>query len=397
MISTLNAECAFLKATLVTICPTASSNGAMSLITVHPIPATRPQPATKSGKVVSLTVQPLPGEGLRELCQRIADGLQEHSATPLHLLGFGRRDASAFIMDTLRQTCGRVDWPVTWVEGAGCASQPIAGLQIHAFTGEVERIVCHGRVTASVFTDGGARQCFIGGLLPQNQTLSRAGQTQSTLESLQKTLALAGFDLADTVRTWFFLDKILSWYNDFNQARTQVYAGVKFRTGSLPASTGVGAGNPADAALTVAAWAFRPLGKDSYAEEVASPLQCPAPAYGSSFSRALEISTNTGRRLFVSGTASIAPGGATLWMGDVRRQIELTMEVVAAMLRSRDFSLADLARATAYFRRPEDAHLFSDWQAAHQLTKMPVVSAQCDICRDDLLFELEAEAEAGKP
>jgi hypothetical protein len=26
---------------------------------------------------------------------------------------------------------------------------------------------------------------------------------------------------------------------------------------------------------------------------------------------------------------------------------------------------------------------------------MPVVSAQCDICRDDLLFELEAEAETG--
>jgi len=367
----------------------------MSLIAVHPLAAT-PPPATRSGKVVSLTIQPLAGEGLPEVCRRIADGLQEHSATPLHLLAFGRCDASASMMDALRRTCGRVDWPVTWVEGAGCGRQPIAGLQIHAFSGDVERIVCDGSVAGSVFTDGGARQCLIGGLLPQSQKLSNAGQTQSTLETLQKVLALAGFDLADTVRTWFFLDKILSWYDDFNRARTKVYSGVKFRTGSLPASTGVGAGNPAEAALTVAAWAFRPLGKDSYAEEVSSPLQCPAPAYGSSFSRALEISTNTGRRLFISGSASIAPGGATRWTGDVRRQIELTMEVVAAILRSRDFSFADLARATAYFRRPEDAQLFSKWQTANQPMKMPVVSAQCDICRDDLLFELEAEAESVK-
>jgi hypothetical protein len=28
---------------------------------------------------------------------------------------------------------------------------------------------------------------------------------------------------------------------------------------------------------------------------------------------------------------------------------------------------------------------------------MPVVSAQCDVCRDDLLFELEADAETSRP
>jgi enamine deaminase RidA (YjgF/YER057c/UK114 family) len=209
---------------------------------------------------------------------------------------------------------------------------------------------------------------------------------------LQKILALAGFDLADTVRTWFFLENILSWYDDFNRARTEIYSGVKFRTGSLPASTGVGAKNPAGAALALAAWAFRPVGKNSYAEEVASPLQCPAPAYGSSFSRALELSTNTGRRLFISGTASIAPGGKTLWTGDARKQVELTMDVVEAILRSRGFSFADLTRATAYFRHPNDAGMFADWLAANRRKQMPVVSAQCDVCRDDLLFELEAEA-----
>ncbi len=205
--------------------------------------------------------------------------------------------------------------------------------------------------------------------------------------------AQAGFDLADTVRTWFFLDHILSWYDDFNRARNKIYSGIKFQTGSLPASTGVGAKNPTGAALAVAAWAFCPVGKNSYAEEVASPLQCPAPAYGSSFSRAMEISTNTGRRLLISGTASIAPEGETLWRGDVRRQVDQTMEVVAAILRARGFEFADLNRATAYFRRADDVGVFAEWLSANGLTGLPIVSARCDVCRDDLLFELEADAE----
>lgn len=230
-------------------------------------------------------------------------------------------------------------------------------------------------------------------MTPADKTLSPAEQTRHTLEDLQTILASAGFELADTVRTWFFLENILSWYDDFNQARTKIYSGMKFRTGSLPASTGVGAKNPAGTALALAALAFRPLEKNSSAEEVASPLQCPAPAYGSSFSRAMELASPAGRRLHISGTASIAPGGKTLWVDDVRRQVALTMDVVEEILRLRGLTFADLTRATAYFRHSKDVGIFAEWLTANRLTEMPVVSTQCDVCRDDLLFELEAEAE----
>jgi enamine deaminase RidA (YjgF/YER057c/UK114 family) len=330
-----------------------------------------------------------------ELCRRFALQLRERSASPLHLLVFGNCQASRGFSEALRGVFGRVDWPITWVQGSACDGGPIAGLQAHAFTGRIDRIVFEGRIVGSIFADGGARQCLVGGILPENLTLAHPEQTQRALETVQAILGEAGFDFADVIRTWFFLDRILDWYGEFNAARSKIYSGLKFRTGSLPASTGVGGRNPAGAALTMAAWAFRPSGKSSYAEEAASPLQCPAPAYGSSFSRAMETSSNTGRRLFISGTASIAPEGQTLWLGDVRKQVELTMEVVAAILRSRNFSFADLSRATAYFRNAADAQVFGDWLATRELTGLPVVTAQCDVCRDDLLFELEAEAERG--
>lgn len=357
-----------------------------SLVSSAVIPATA---ADKSGSAsqLSITLTPAPGETLAGICRRLAQQLNARAATPLHLLVFGDVQAAA-----LRKSFGRVDWPVTWVEGAACDGNPVAGLQVHAFTGDVERVEFDGRVAGSVFTDGGARQCVVGGLTPADSSLSRAEQTRQVLENLQTVLSSAGFDFADTVRTWFFLEDILSWYDDFNRERTKIYSGVKFRTGSLPASTGVGAKNPAGAALTLAAWAFRPLETNARAEEVASPLQCPAPAYGSSFSRAMEFPAGAGRQLFISGTASIAPGGATLWPGDVRRQVSLTMEVVEAILRARGFSLADLTRAVAYFKHPADAGTFGEWCAARGMAAPPVVAAHCAVCRDDLLFELEADA-----
>jgi enamine deaminase RidA (YjgF/YER057c/UK114 family) len=355
---------------------------------VSPERASRPTEAS-----FTLTFTPEPREELSALCRRIATCLDERKATPLHFLVFGNSHAAPAGMAALEKSFGRVNFPVTWVEGADCGGKPVAGIQLYAFTGDVERIERHGEVVGSVFTEDGARQCFVGGLMHSDPTLPAAEQTRQTLGELQATLALAGFELADTVRTWFFLENILKWYDDFNRARTKIYSGVKFRTGSLPASTGVGAKNPAGSALALAAWAFRPLIKTARAEEIASPLQCPAPAYGSSFSRAMEIYTEHSRRLFISGTASIAPGGRTLWVGDVRKQIELSMDVVEAILRSRGCSFADVARATAYFRHPADAEFFSEWMAANKLGQMPVVAAQCDVCRDDLLFELEAEAE----
>jgi enamine deaminase RidA (YjgF/YER057c/UK114 family) len=99
-----------------------------------------------------------------------------------------------------------------------------------------------------------------------------------------------------------------------------------------------------------------------------------------------------GRDLFISGTASVAPTGQTLWRGDVRKQVEQTMRVVEAILHSRGFDFLDLKRATAYFKHRTHTGAFTEWCIAHGLFSLPVVVTNCDLCRDDLLFELEADA-----
>ncbi len=306
---------------------------------------------------------------------------------------FGSMAARDTIERAMVDALGAVVWPLTWVEGASCDGGPLAGVQVFAVSGcPVTRVRLGNRVVASVFEDGGARHCLLGGFGPNSVALRAPAQVQQMFGNLECALDLAGFELGDVVRTWFYNEDILSWYGDFNRVRSEHYASVKWRTGSIPASTGVSGQNPAGAALAVAAWAMRPTDGSACAKEVGSPLQCPAPAYGSSFARAMEIDSGGWRRLFVSGTASIHPGGQTAWIGNPKKQIDLTMEVIAAILETRGMTYDDVTRATAYFQHPLFTPYFDRWCDARELRHMPVVYVNCDICRDDLLFELELDA-----
>jgi enamine deaminase RidA (YjgF/YER057c/UK114 family) len=341
----------------------------------------------------SFTVKPLPGEGILEMFRRLALALQDSDTALVKLMVFGSVSAHPAAEEAMRRVFGRIDWPVTWVEGAAGNGDPVAGMQAFAFnTSRVDRLTLNGRVVGSVFEEGAIRYCLLGGLGPSQCSAPPPDQFRETLAHLETALAQAGFSLGDVVRTWFYLDELLSWYGPFNQARTQAYWRLKFRSGSLPASTGISARNPAGAALVAGAWAVQPLDSSAPVAEVRSPLQCPALSYGSSFSRAVEISSPHGRRLLISGTASVAPGGQTLWPGDLRRQIHHTMEVVQVLLASRGYEFPDITRATAYFKNRADMPEFPAWCAVRDLRSLPVVITHCGICRDDLLFELEADA-----
>jgi enamine deaminase RidA (YjgF/YER057c/UK114 family) len=345
---------------------------------------------------IVLTERQRAGEPLRAAFHRLAAELAASEAVLLSLMVYGSLRARAEIEAAMTAELGAVEWPVTWIEGLGGDAQPLAGVQAFAVRGRpVARIRVGRRVVASVFEDGGARHCLLGGLGPAAGGLPRSAQVQQTFAQLERALGRAGFSLGDVVRTWFYNEAILSWYDEFNRVRSAHYAKVAWRTGSLPASTGIGARNAAGAALVVAAWAVQPLEASAYASEVASPLQCPAPKYGSSFSRAMEVASGGVRRLFISGTASIHPDGSTAWVGDIEKQVALTMEVVAAMLHSRRMDYRDVTRATAYFKAPEFMPAFDAWCAARDLTDLPVVPLHADVCRDALLFEIELDAMKG--
>ena len=68
------------------------------------------------------------------------------------------------------------------------------------------------------------------------------------------------------------------------------------------------------------------------------------------------------------------------------------MDVVHAILKSRGMDWADTARAIAYFKDINDAPLLEKYCTEHRLPELPVAISHADICRHDLLFELELDA-----
>lgn len=340
-----------------------------------------------------LTLTSQPGETATALAVRLGETLKCHRADVVQQIVFGPVSVHAELLAAMRLNLGAVDWPVTWVEGGSCTGQGVAGTQVFAVAGApVETLLHYDQPMGRIFDDGQAQHCILGNLGPADSGGSPTVQAHETFANLEAALAVAGMDLKHVARTWFFLDDILSWYEPFNRVRNEIFSKNELRPASFPASTGVGGKNPGRAALTLGAWAAQPHHPAFRVQTVPSPAQCPAPAYGSAFSRAVEIVSSDCRRLLISGTASIAPDGRTAHIGDSRRQIELTMEVVNAILQSRGLTLADTTRATAYFRSAGDVPLFTAWCARYECDSLPVVSACCDICRDDLLFEIELDA-----
>ena len=74
----------------------------------------------------------------------------------------------------------------------------------------------------------------------------------------------------------------------------------------------------------------------------------PATAYRSSLSRAVEVAFPEHRLLIISGTASVAPDGKSMFADDIVRQIHLTLDVVDAILKSRHMRWEDTSRTVAY-------------------------------------------------
>jgi len=295
--------------------------------------------------------------------------------------------------DEAKSLMGKVTWPVTWVQGDDCSGEQLAGTQVLAVSGpSVRPIELGGRVVGCAYADEDAEWCHLGGLFPADKTLSRPEQARSVFERMEAALKLAGMEFTNVVRTWLFLDKLLSWYAEFNAVRTGFFEERNLFGKMIPASTGIGAGNCPGAALVAGAIAMKPKREGVRVLPVTSPLQCPATSYKSSFSRAVEVAITGGRRLHISGTASIDPSGQTAHGGDVDKQIGLTMKVLSALLESRGMTWADTTRVIAYFTDMRHAPRLAAYCREAGIPQLPLVLAHATICRHDLLFEAEVDA-----
>lgn len=216
---------------------------------------------------------------------------------------------------------------------------------------------------------------------------------------------LAANDCPNLLRVWNYLADInrdsggSERYRQFNAGRQQAF--VEARRSAFEGSPAACALGTRDGPLRVYFLAGRtpPLA-------IENPRQVSAYRYPNrygprspTFSRAALVDVGGGRQaLFISGTASIV-GHETVHIGDVRAQTEESLLNIAtvrqaAAERCAAAFPADSMIYTVYVRRPADLALvrevFEATVGAGSAAAREAIYLQADICRADLLVEIEA-------
>lgn len=247
------------------------------------------------------------------------------------------------------------------------------------------------------------------GVIVLSETLFEGGAGKTPLQQAAESAYRQVFALLDMLRYpylfrfWNYIADInahsfgLERYRQFNLGRQDAFlAHGRDVVGNVPAACALGL---TQGPLTIAFLAGRVASLNIENPRQISAYQYPQ-QYGPrspTFSRASLVRLGQDEVLFVSGTASIV-GHATLHPADVAAQTRETMTNIEAVLAEANrlasqpgFDLASL-HYKVYVRHPADlAQIRAELERIVGIAPNAVY-LQADVCRQDLLLEIEATA-----
>jgi chorismate lyase/3-hydroxybenzoate synthase len=243
---------------------------------------------------------------------------------------------------------------------------------------------------------------FGSGVPPETPPLQLA--TEIAYQDIFATLKAAGYE--NLVRIWNFLPGInveergSERYRQFNSARQAVFTdNGRAIEGNVPAACALGSSSGSPLSIYFLAARAAPL-------MIENPRQVSAyhypPNYGThspTFSRACMLPGAHGTSLFISGTASIVghrtlhPGNVTLQTRESIANIESLLNEANRMAAPARYTLRQL-KYKVYVRNTSDLPLIEAELAGRLGQKVCIVFLKADVCREDLLVEIEATGAA---
>ncbi|MCX7598344.1 MAG: Rid family hydrolase [Armatimonadetes bacterium] len=355
------------------------------------------------GATVHVTVAVQAGEYLavgthaKQVYRHVADVLQAEGAAPVQERIFASLAATHDILRARGEVLGRVwdveTWPVSYIEGTPADGEGIAGLHLTATTAPRQPLRAEGRTVGTVVKQDGAKYVYLSDLRCPGP-IDRAQAVRHMYGQAERYLAAAGCHFRDVVRTWVFLADILDWYGDFNRLRTEAFRRFGLVTdagaGWLPASTGIEGHPPDNAPCSMDLVAVQ--GSNHEAIILRSPVQGEAFDYGSAFSRAVAVVEEAGETVYVSGTAAVGCEGQSVGVGDLRQQVAHTLDSVEALIAQRGLTLDDFSNATVFIKHGCDAETVREVCATRAPRLLRGIFVRADICRPELLFEIDGTA-----
>ncbi len=265
----------------------------------------------------------------------------------------------------------------------------------------------------------GIAWAHLSNVCPEGDATKVYDQSVYIFREAAKRLAERGYSYDQVIRTWLYIGDIVGpeghtqRYKELNRARTDVYEDIKFKASHAlpgvtrpvyPASTGIGTEGKVIALSCMALATDR---SDVSLVPLENPQQTSACEYGTEFgrkspkfARAMTVACGDTATILVSGTASITDA-ETKFVGDVEGQTRQTLENIEALIDEDNHrrhglpglgaTLADLGVVRVYIKRQED-YAKTKAVCKAMLGEVPTIYAVADVCRDDLLVEIEGIA-----
>jgi enamine deaminase RidA (YjgF/YER057c/UK114 family) len=256
-------------------------------------------------------------------------------------------------------------------------------------------------------------------VVPPTPVVNAYDGAMSGFEHIRSLLNGVDIRFDQVIRTWLYCGAIgdkqgaSPRYQEINRARADFYRDVRFLNDRLPkdhcgrtypASTGVGIDGRG---IMLSAIALATDRDDIVAVPLENPRQTPAYEYSAryspaspKFSRAMALSCGDYATIFISGTASII-SSETQHPGAAAEQTHETLDNIAALISEKNLSghglpglgtsLEGLGLVRIYVKRQED---YATVRAVCQerLGELPAIYALADVCRPELLVEIEGIA-----
>jgi enamine deaminase RidA (YjgF/YER057c/UK114 family) len=267
-----------------------------------------------------------------------------------------------------------------------------------------------------VRTSGTEKEVWAGGLGGFHYPEDTRKAAWVAFDQMRAILEAEQMSFNHIVRQWNFIGNILKIENDaqnyqlFNEVRSENYH--KYRSiHSYPAATGISMKNGGvrlDFCAIKTVGNLKVIAIDNpdqirpydYSQQVlrGKPLEGKVTKQPPRFERAVFLSNSSNSTLFVSGTASII-GQETIGVDDVGRQTVVTIENISKLTDSKrighligkpDYKAGELILLRVYIKKQEDfAKVKAICEEFHP--GVPSVFIESDICRENLLVEIEAE------
>ena len=292
---------------------------------------------------------------------------------------------------------------VNWIIQPPCCSRCLAILEIQI---QVEKTdLASGRASvptngngaeqpASVHVHddaGGCRHVRISGIVAAECGKSFEDECEQVLSRSESLLQKHGAKLEHVARTWIYLRHMERDYDDLNRVRRVLFDRRELKL--YPASTGVGGATmAADRDLSLSLYAIVPSpegASDVHASPMSSHTFNGPWEYGSYFARGMRLETRGGSTLLISGTASINAEGETVAVGDLEQQIDRTLENILGLLEGSGAGLENVVQVTSYLKNGADRDRFRQRLESTGLFEVPHAIVEAEICRPELLVEIE--------